>query len=202
MKFIIIFTLFFVSQPAISSKTQEKAGFWNRIFKTNAKPASVQKNPRKRSRRLLSKEAILASSDYYEPKKSKSELISGLNKELSKIEDLCDKPETEQTSLLNESLDNLLEYLESNLRDDPYMIYEIKLMFHDIKDAIKQSIEDRSSSNLTFESFSRSYRLLYNLPESLKVKDYPDDWAKRIANSLKCLEAEKIVSLPFTKGIL
>ena len=85
---------------------------------------------------------------------------------------------------LQKQLSLFNNFLKTSLKD-PNMDYNIQLLFSDIN-SVFEEINDISRINL--DSFTQTYRVMYKLPTNTEIKNYPNSWAKTIAESIKCAQ--------------
>ena len=153
------------------------------IKKSNSKKTKTQQFKKNRAiskKRLLAKETFLPEN-YYKPKKSKRELEKKFSVHLEKLKQTCEKQE-DKKEFLKSQLESFHFFLTTTLKD-PNMDYNLQILFSDIADLI----EDKNYDNfIDLDTFSSLYKSFYNLPEKLEAKNYPDDWAKIISESIQC----------------
>ena len=137
-------------------------------------------------KRLLAKEDILPK-DYYKPEKSKKELQTEFEKHLENLNQTCET-KSDREEFLQKQLNSFEDFLKTSLKD-PNMDYTLRLLFSDINSVLE---EMNYNNSINLNTFIRLYRMLYKLPEDIEIKDYPDNWAKTIAQSIECRQqAEK-----------
>ena len=126
-------------------------------------------------------ESLFLEKKPYKPIVKKEILKLRFDKHLKVLKENCDLKFKERRLGLDKKLKDFISFLTESLKD-PYMDYEIALLFGDVLSLMeKENLE-------TSEVFNLVYRLLYNLREDLKFKDYQDQWAKVISTSIKCSE--------------
>lgn len=207
---LIFFSLWIL--PISAEKTNKSLSFMERIFgkknksakqkiqkqqikkdKKNILKTSSSKNSKTLSikRQLSTKESIVGK-DYYIPKQNKQQLNQNLNQHLLDIKNICKEEANQDPKKTSESLRQkirlLSAFLKTSLQNDPYMTYELKIQFRNILDSLEAQDSD---SLMSLESFTLSYRMLYNLPEDINWDDYSSHWAKVIHNALECIERIK-----------
>ncbi|MCZ0932812.1 MAG: hypothetical protein OXJ52_06650 [Oligoflexia bacterium] len=155
----------------------------NSLTSRNKKPSRPVKTISKK--RLLAKEDVLPKN-YYKAKKSKKELKEEFEEHLENLKQACETTENKK-KLLKKQLDSFEDFLKTSLKD-PNMDYTLQLLFSNIISALEETNYDNF---IDLDVFTRFYRMLYNLPEDLEIKDYPDNWAQTIAKSIECIQQEE-----------
>ena len=208
MKFKIgfFFFLFFLlhcssleeqSKKNIKIKTQIKKHKATANFKKKSSNIKSKNNTKRKTVKKLSKKRLLAKEnqllkedvlpkDYYKAKRSKEELEQEFETHLQNLKQTCEL-KTDQIVSLKKQLKAFDSFLKISLKD-PFMDYPLKLLFADISSLLEE-INYNKSINL--DSFIQFYKMLYNLPEDIKIEDYSDKWAKVIAQSMKCIQQTK-----------
>ena len=193
LKYLLSFFLFFsycsTLEEGLNKKTESK-----KQFKTYNSKMSLRKQSnikRKNSTKpkpagAISKQRLLAKKDalpkdYHRAKKSKTELEQDFETHLENLIQTCEQTENKK-EFLKTQLVSFDSFLKTSLKD-PNMDYILQLLFSDITSALEEA---NSAHSINLDTFSRFYRMLYNLPENIAVKDYPDNWAKIIAQSIEC----------------
>ena len=194
MKILVTFTIFLFalsncigiekqpdkkSQKIIQKKNKSKTV----IKKTKTKiKKTVNRNTRKR---LLAKEALLPKN-HYKSKKSKKELETEFEKHLENIKQTCEIKD-DKKKFLQKQLNFFNNFLNISSQD-PNMDYTLHLLFSDIINTLK---ETNYNDFISLDTFTLFYRMLYKLPEDIEIVNYPDNWAKTIAQSIECAQQEK-----------
>ena len=178
------------TQTKIKSQSSER---WNlRKNKNSRKNLRSSKSTRRNQlvkavskKRLLAKDDILPKN-YYKAKKNKKELREEFEKHLENFKQICEISE-DKKELLTKQLNFFENFLQTSLRDFN-MDYALQLLFSNIVSLFEETNENNF---IDLDTFTRSYRMLYNLPEDLEINDYPDNWAQTIAQSLKCAQQDE-----------
>ncbi|MDE0092347.1 MAG: hypothetical protein OXN83_03565 [Oligoflexia bacterium] len=197
MKFIAVLVFLFILPHCVSIKEQTNKKIKQKVIlkKRKAKVALIQTNnipntntlEKRKSKttlkkRLLAKEKFL-SQDYYKAKNSKEELEIEFKKHLEYLKKTCEEKE-DKKEFLQKQLNSFDDFLKTSLTD-PNMDYSLQLLFSDITSLLE---EINYNNSIELGIFTLSYRRWYNLPEDIEVKDYPDNWAKMIAQSIECAQ--------------
>ena len=193
MKFLLFFILscLFFGQFSVSEK---KSFHFLDFFlqKSDTKTTSSKKLKKKKTSRVtkssgFSKSDFL-SEDYYKAKNSKSKIMRKMKGHLDSIQKTCQTTKGNKKESLDRELEKFISFLKINLKD-PYLYYDLKLMFGDILDVIEiEKEKEEEPSLMSAKSFLSSYSNLYNLPENIKLEDYPNFWAKAIYKALTCID--------------
>ncbi|MDE0118960.1 MAG: hypothetical protein OXM55_03000 [Bdellovibrionales bacterium] len=153
-----------------------------KITSQKSKMSTKTKKPRsQQAKRRLAKEDALPK-DYDKAKKSKEELVEEFEKHLIYLKQTCEIKE-DKKEFLKTQLNSFDDFLKTGLKD-PNMDYTLQLLFSDITSVIKEM----NSYTLDLDTFSRLYRMLYNLSENREITSYPDYWAQVIAQSIECIQ--------------
>lgn len=162
-------------------ENQEKSSLWKKIFKESQKPKNSINDPTSGKRDL---------SHLYK-RKSEEQLNMELNRHMKRLKRLCKKKNEEEEIVkkFKKRILKLKTYLTSNLKDYPLMSLEIRRVFGDILDVIDQDVTMESA-----DDFITTYKNHLNLPEDMKPKDYPDDWAQELLKVYECVYTKEIES--------
>ena len=130
-------------------------------------------------------ESLFLEKKPYKPIVKKKILKVRFDRHLKILKKNCDLNFKGRRLGLDKKLKDFISFLTESLKD-PYMDYETALLFGDVLSLMEKENLEAS------EVFNLAYRLLYNLKEDLKFKDYKDEWAKVISTSIKCSEAVSV----------
>ena len=156
----------------------------NKPIKKSIKNKAVKKPIKKRllAKNNTPKQALLPKN-YGIAQKSKKALEIEFENHLMNISKTCEIQKDKKEFLYKQV--NLFDDFLLNSLKDPYMDYNLKLLFADITSLLE---EINYKQSIDLDRFNLVYRTLYNLSNNIEIKNYPDNWAKAIAKGIKCIK--------------
>ena len=196
--YLLIFLLFFPhcvsfkepdsqnSRQQIKRKTQSILRNQPLELKGNNRTNQIKKHKAVSKRRMLAKKATVKKEkilpiNFHQAQKSKVELQMKFDQHLENLRKTCEIQENKKL-FFTKQLNSFNRFLKTSLKDFN-MDYTLQLLFADVSGAID---EKNHEDSINLESFILFYKRLYNLPEDIEVKDYPDEWAQIIVQSINC----------------
>jgi len=166
-----------LKEQEASSQDQEEILMALAVSKSESAKTRVIKITEKSEDQLKAK-AVPFVKETPKPLVEKKVLRAKLNEHLSDVRLVCELKNKKQKTLF-EKLNSLRSFLRSSL-EDPYMNYELAILFADISSVLEEE------NWRTYSDFNRAYKLLYNIGESVKFENYEHVWAKDIIVGLQC----------------